>query len=55
MSHRLFTTCPCVGTNCLYVHTAQSQFGATALVALVEIQVLMEVQELLRVVATQAL
>ena len=41
--------------NCLCIQTVQSQLGATALVALVEIQVPTEAKELLRVVASQAL
>ena len=58
MIHRLFTTCSRVVTSKAIVcvsKTDQSQFGATALVVLVELQVLMEAKELLRTVATQAL
>ena len=41
--------------NCLCSQTAQSQFGAMALVALAEIRAPTEVKELQRVVATQVL
>ena len=41
--------------NCLCNQSAQSQFGAMALIALAEIQAPMEVEELPHVVATQAL
>ena len=41
--------------NCLCIQTAQSQFGAMALVAPDELQAPMEEKELPRVVATQAL
>ena len=41
--------------NCLCIQIAQSQFGATAPVAPVELQVPMELEELPRVVAKQAL
>ena len=59
MIHHLFKTCSCVGTSRTIVCVAKllkiSSARATALVALVEIQVLVEAKELLRVVATQAL
>ena len=41
--------------KCLCIQTAQSQSGATALVALVELQVPMALEELPRVIAKQAL
>ena len=41
--------------NCRCIQTAQSQFGVTALVALVKLQAPMVAKELARVVATQAL
>ena len=41
--------------KCLCIQTAQSQFGAVALVVPVELQAPMQAKELPRVVATQAL